>query len=418
MAVKWAVANGNWSAGTTWNGGTVPQEGDYVYANGKTIQIYSGVNIGNGTLSTEICPNTGISGGRFYSGETSLNITANLKGYNGVYVVWSAQSTLSGNVAITGNIDDYGMSLQGGSAYTLSITGNVSGIFYQSRYASNIAKTVNIVGNVANGARIQTSTDSFNVSVVGNVDLGANFCSNMSLLNRLTINGITRFMGNYIMTRPLTTSGVIDLSQTELTYIPSTSSISFAGQTTIVADYPPENVVKEGVRYGIGLVGTYVPDYPPEGVVMDGYEYARYEVATNNLALYNSTLYLYNGSLWSTIPYLGETTTNVTDSTHSVDPDIDINGVTTTATDGDIVKYGAYYYMWDDANTIWVKTDYYYIGETTTDISGGSTRSQLFIVGESMKGTMIPVNIPQTTLDRLANCVTVDILDAQLNAKL
>ena len=28
MAVKWAVANGNWNTGATWNDGVVPVSGD------------------------------------------------------------------------------------------------------------------------------------------------------------------------------------------------------------------------------------------------------------------------------------------------------------------------------------------------------------------------------------------------------
>ncbi len=39
MAVRWAVQNGNWSNPNTWNGGTLPGQGDDVYANGKIVQV-------------------------------------------------------------------------------------------------------------------------------------------------------------------------------------------------------------------------------------------------------------------------------------------------------------------------------------------------------------------------------------------
>jgi hypothetical protein len=55
MATRRAVANGNWSATGTWNGGVVPTDGDTVYANGFNITLDVDVNIGganNPTVNT------------------------------------------------------------------------------------------------------------------------------------------------------------------------------------------------------------------------------------------------------------------------------------------------------------------------------------------------------------------------------
>lgn len=45
MAYKFAIANGNWSDGTTWSEGTVPLSGDTVYTNGFTVTIDQNINI-------------------------------------------------------------------------------------------------------------------------------------------------------------------------------------------------------------------------------------------------------------------------------------------------------------------------------------------------------------------------------------
>jgi len=46
MATARAIANGNWSATSTWNGGVVPTDGDTVYANGFNVTLNVDVNIG------------------------------------------------------------------------------------------------------------------------------------------------------------------------------------------------------------------------------------------------------------------------------------------------------------------------------------------------------------------------------------
>ena len=46
MATRRAIANGNWSATGTWNGGVVPTNGDTVYANGFNVTLDVDVNIG------------------------------------------------------------------------------------------------------------------------------------------------------------------------------------------------------------------------------------------------------------------------------------------------------------------------------------------------------------------------------------
>lgn len=45
MAVRFAVANGNWNTGATWDNGSVPVAGDTVYSNGFTVTVDTDINI-------------------------------------------------------------------------------------------------------------------------------------------------------------------------------------------------------------------------------------------------------------------------------------------------------------------------------------------------------------------------------------
>ena len=62
MATRRAVANGNWSATGTWNGGVLPGNGDTVYANGFNVTINQDINIGGANNPT-------VNAGSFVSGQ-------------------------------------------------------------------------------------------------------------------------------------------------------------------------------------------------------------------------------------------------------------------------------------------------------------------------------------------------------------
>ena len=76
MATKWAVVNGQWSAGATWNDGVVPVDGDYVYLDGHIITI-SAPNLPNTIVSNDVNPNTELSGGHmtYNPGYGHVNVT-------------------------------------------------------------------------------------------------------------------------------------------------------------------------------------------------------------------------------------------------------------------------------------------------------------------------------------------------------
>jgi hypothetical protein len=62
MATRRAIANGNWSATGTWNGGAVPTDGDTVYANGFNVTINQDILIGGANNPT-------VNAGSFVSGQ-------------------------------------------------------------------------------------------------------------------------------------------------------------------------------------------------------------------------------------------------------------------------------------------------------------------------------------------------------------
>lgn len=62
MATARAIASGNWSATSTWNGGVLPGNGDTVYANGFTVAIDQNITIGGAN-------NPIVNAGSFVSGQ-------------------------------------------------------------------------------------------------------------------------------------------------------------------------------------------------------------------------------------------------------------------------------------------------------------------------------------------------------------
>ena len=62
MATRRAIASGNWSTTSTWNGGVLPGNGDTVYSNGFTVTIDQNVDIGGANNPT-------VNAGSFVSGQ-------------------------------------------------------------------------------------------------------------------------------------------------------------------------------------------------------------------------------------------------------------------------------------------------------------------------------------------------------------
>ena len=172
MAVKWAVANGNWSAGTTWNDGVVPTIDDDVYLNGHTIT--SGVNdISCRLLSNEACPNTGIAGGYIaMTANANAFINSNLEGID----IFEITTSTNNPITFVGDITLRGRLLRGieNKLKPINIIGNVdlsntSTYVYQSRgFGLTITGNV-IVGNYPIYERYTGQSGVCNLTITGNV---------------------------------------------------------------------------------------------------------------------------------------------------------------------------------------------------------------------------------------------------------
>ena len=292
MAVKWAVANGNWADGTTWNGGVVPVSGDYVYCNGYTISFPTQINIGNGTITNELNPDTGRNGGKIQATSGPCIVTANLiADGEPIYLTYHLNNTISGDLTIRNT--SYGIYRTGNALNcTFNINGNVVCEDAWIAYDQNATYTVNVNGNVVitNGI---TPTKKPNVFAI-NGNLTAN-SYDLDVLKTFTING--NLTANYcrIYSETVNIGGNIYYRSTSTTIGIAWTTLNISNNTEwrdlteprsnpfiILTDadmnnrqqYPPEDEVKQGTEYVWGeKVGTYTPDYPPESVVLKDYEY-------------------------------------------------------------------------------------------------------------------------------------------------
>jgi len=151
MAVRYAVATGNWNTESTWNNGTtlgIPTSGDEVYLNGFNVTV-STTNITCGTIRNDLFADTGNSGGKLIvSSSSNTTISSNLIAENTIV-------TLDNNITLTVNGDITCLHSSGTAAIarsgsaTIVINGNVTsngGYLYSA--TGNDSTSITINGNI------------------------------------------------------------------------------------------------------------------------------------------------------------------------------------------------------------------------------------------------------------------------------
>lgn len=308
MATKWAVANGNWSAGATWNDGVVPADGDEVYLDGYQVTANADINV-LCTVTNAMNNITGRSGGTIIIASNrviSINdiigvtdytipvititlangrhitINSNISGYirlnNGAIVSGNRASlTINGNLSasiiqynctniyndyiINGNIDI------SSSQYNLFHTGDNSN--------TNFAAKLTINGNIITGNN-QISRHKQLAEVIINGNITTN--SSNALLSNIISAGYCYFNGRLVSSNGATLSDNLQKLKvgqlTQMQFPDLNGAPIVLSAYPLVVDYPQENEVKKDVEYAWGeKVGTYTPNYPPESVVLKDYEY-------------------------------------------------------------------------------------------------------------------------------------------------
>lgn len=194
MAVKWAVANGNWNAGATWNDGVVPVDGDEIYLNGYTINPNVNFNLRNSIIRNDANSDYNIVAGGTLNANNRTNCVFSAKKYivsssNFFYQVYNG-GVFNGDVELLNGIFCYKTGSNQGFSWTLNgnvhrISGTNGTLFNDASFNS---PSITIVGNITDeglGGTI-TRSGTANLVVSGNVQWNG------------SLGGITtRIVGNY-----------------------------------------------------------------------------------------------------------------------------------------------------------------------------------------------------------------------------
>jgi hypothetical protein len=199
MAVRYAVATGNWSNTATWNSGTLPTSADDVYSNGFMVTIDQDVTV----LSiSNTAQSPAVAGGGFIL-NNGVTVTCTSTG-NGILIGATTLLTYSGtgSVVINGNFG--GITANSINGFLISGAGNITinGTINASTSNANTntinvtaAAILNVNGNVkgfatgvgsANAIRMNTSGGVLNF--VGNIEVRGTIKQVVSMLAGTTLN--------------------------------------------------------------------------------------------------------------------------------------------------------------------------------------------------------------------------------------
>jgi hypothetical protein len=264
MALRYAVATGNWSNTATWDGGTLPTAADDVFSNSFTVTI-------DGTFTVLSIRNTSnavlpviAAGGQFrYANGGNLTCTAtqsmfvpsvtpvlemtlaspNTATFNG-----SVLTLLSGSGPAIRNSNTGTLNLNGnynldGPAFTIrnlialtstgtiNIVGDVSSTSTGTTGQNNTiyitgAGTVNITGNVTGGGSTTNSHSTIITTVGATINITGNVSSNtaaainlpnstaLTIIGNVTANGGNPTINNATTAATISVTGIITASST------------------------------------------------------------------------------------------------------------------------------------------------------------------------------------------------------------
>jgi hypothetical protein len=215
MAIRYAVANGNWSNTATWDGGTLPTASDDVFANNFTVTI-------DGTFTVLTIRNTAnttpsITAGGFFTFANGGNLTCTNSSTSLFTIATSAvlrfslgvgnSATFNGNQigGISGVLGTHAISHSG--LGTLSLLGNYEmnplGVTIASVIVFSSSGVINIIGTLSCNANVTggNSNSVIRVTGGGTVNVLGNVFGN-TLNNNLNNTSI------YIITTPNATVNI------------------------------------------------------------------------------------------------------------------------------------------------------------------------------------------------------------------
>jgi hypothetical protein len=243
MAIRWAVATGNWSATATWNGGTLPAVDDDVYSNGFTVTINQSIKVLSlrNSLATGVTTASGgfsVAAGGFtieanliqssstlltctHAGEQSvLSIVGNVSHTGSSAANYTIQHNGTGTLNISGQIDGptgvtAGVTVRLSNVSTVNITGNLNG--NRSYALLNLSTgTVNITGNCTGPSVVVNAQCVYNGST-GTINITGNcYAGVYPAVNNLGDGTVTIVGGCYASS---TNNAVIGASVSQVTAV-------------------------------------------------------------------------------------------------------------------------------------------------------------------------------------------------------
>jgi hypothetical protein len=285
MALRYAVANGNWSNTATWDGGTLPTSADDVYANNFTVTIDQDITVlslrnaagapavagGIFILTNGITVNaTGT--GLVNNGSTLIDFTlaspnsatvtsTNISGVGGPPNTFNAPVRLSGTGTLTLNsnwlINNSVIAITDNGVFNLNGSGgHVSTVTTQpGMRISAISATLNWVGNLTfvgtntwayisnNGSPI-TSTVNMTGNLIGSDTQSAFGIATNGVLNvtgtvsPAPISVLSAFAISGGVGSTITVNGIISSNSNRVLAISSTGLTTISGQVICVNESP------------------------------------------------------------------------------------------------------------------------------------------------------------------------------------